>query len=146
MVIKKDLTILPAFLTPRVFALEFIRQRIISEIEHFMKMHKASNLKFPFMVGPFVVKNRSCLPHIQAKLSEFGFTQLQGRRYDPHQIISKRRLMSRQGPYEHEQVEEFDRLANLEACENMEVTLQLDHTQQIESSLSRSRHRKLPQS
>jgi hypothetical protein len=42
--------------------------------------------------------------------------------------------MSRQSPYEHEQVEEFDSLENLEACANMEVTLQLDHTQQIEST------------
>jgi len=50
------------FLTPGIFALEFIRQRIISETEHFLKAHKASNLKFPFMVGPFVVKNKSCLP------------------------------------------------------------------------------------
>jgi hypothetical protein len=54
--------LLPVFLTPRVFALEFIRQRIISEMEHFLKMHKAYNLKFPFIVGPFVVKNMSCLP------------------------------------------------------------------------------------
>jgi hypothetical protein len=42
--------------------------------------------------------------------------------------------MSRQSPYEHEQVEEFDRLANLEVCANMEITLQPDHTQQIESA------------
>jgi hypothetical protein len=92
--------LLLVFLTPRIFSLEFIRQRIISETEHFLKEHKASNLKFPFIVGPFVVKNKSCLPQIQSKLSEFGFTQLQGRKYDPHQIISKRRLASRQGPYE----------------------------------------------
>ena len=65
--------LLPVFLTPRIFALEFIRQRIISEIEHFLKAHKESNLKFPFMVGPFVVKTRSCLPQIQAKINEFGF-------------------------------------------------------------------------
>jgi hypothetical protein len=51
--------LLPVFLTPRIFSLEFIRQRIISETEHFLKAHKASNLKFPFMVGPFVVKNKS---------------------------------------------------------------------------------------
>jgi hypothetical protein len=66
--------LLPIFLTPRVFSLEFIRQRIIFEIEHFLKMHKASNLKFPFIIGPFVVKNRFCLPHMQAKIKEFGFT------------------------------------------------------------------------
>jgi hypothetical protein len=76
--------LLPVFLTPRVFAIEFISQRIISETKHFLKTHKASNLKFPFMIGPFMVKNTSCLLQIQAKLNEFGFTQLQGRKYDPH--------------------------------------------------------------
>jgi hypothetical protein len=81
--------LLPVFLTPRVFSLEFIRQRIISETEHFLKAHKASNLKFPFVVGPFVVKNKSCLPQIQSKLNEFGFTQLQGE--DMIHIISYRR-------------------------------------------------------
>jgi hypothetical protein len=54
--------LLPIFLTPRVFSLEFIRQRIISKTKHFLKAHKDSNLKFPFAVGPFVVKNKSCLP------------------------------------------------------------------------------------
>jgi hypothetical protein len=56
--------LLPIFLTPILFYLDFIRQRIISETEHFLKMHKESNLKFPFIIGPFVVKTRSCLPHI----------------------------------------------------------------------------------
>jgi hypothetical protein len=42
--------LLPIFLTTRLFSLEFIRQRIISEIEHFLKLHKASNLKFPFII------------------------------------------------------------------------------------------------
>jgi hypothetical protein len=85
-------------------------------------------------MGPFLVKNKSCLPQIQSKLSEFGFTQLQGRKYDLHQIISKRRLMSRQGPYENEHVEGFDKLANLETCAYMEVTLQHDQTKQTEST------------
>jgi hypothetical protein len=66
--------ILPVFLTVRIFSLEFIRQRVILETEHFLKAHKASNMKFPFMVGPFVVKSMSCLPQIQSKLNEFGFT------------------------------------------------------------------------
>jgi hypothetical protein len=66
--------LLPVFLTPRVFSLEFIRQIIILETTHFLKMHKSSNLKFPFIIGSFVVKTRSCLPRIQGKLSEFEFT------------------------------------------------------------------------
>ena len=56
--------LLPVILNPRIFSLEFIGQRIILETNHFLKVHKASNLKFPFMVGPFVVKNKSCLPQI----------------------------------------------------------------------------------
>jgi hypothetical protein len=49
-------------------------------------------------------------------------------------IISKRRLMSRQGPYKHDHVEGFDELANRETCVDMEVTLQPDQKKQIESS------------
>jgi hypothetical protein len=65
--------LLPIFVTPIIFSLEFIRQRIIFEIEHFLKLHKAYNLKFPFIIGPFIVKTRSCISQIQAKLKEFGF-------------------------------------------------------------------------
>jgi hypothetical protein len=97
-------------------------------------MHKESNLKFPFIIGPFLVKTRSCLPQIQAKISEFGFTQLQGRKYDPHQVISKIILMRKQGPYEHEHVEGFDKLENMEICADMEVILQHDQTHQIDSA------------
>jgi hypothetical protein len=127
-------SLLLVFLTPIIFSLEFIRKRIISEIEHFLKTHKASNLKFPFMIGPFVVKNKSCLLQIQAKFNEFGFTQLQGRKYDPHQIISKRMMMSKLGPYEHEHVKGFDKLANLKTCIDMEVTLQHDRIKPTEST------------
>ena len=42
--------------------------------------------------------------------------------------------MSRQGPYEHEHVEGFDKPDNMETYVDMEVTLQTDQTQQIESS------------
>jgi hypothetical protein len=91
-----------------------------------MKMHKESNLKFHFIIGPFVVNTRSCLPQIQTRLSEFGFAQLQGRKYYPHQVISKRKLMRKQGLCEHEHVEGFDKLANLETCVDMEVILQPD--------------------
>jgi hypothetical protein len=68
--------LLPIFMTPGVFSLEFIRKIIISETEHFLKLHKASNLKFPFIIGPFIVKTRSCLSQIQANIKEFGFAQL----------------------------------------------------------------------
>jgi hypothetical protein len=108
------------------FSLEFIRQRVILETEHFLKAHKDCNLKLPFVVGSFVVKSKSFFPQIQSKINEFGFTQLQGRRYHPHQIISKRRLARKQGSYEHKHVEGLDKLGNIETCIEMEVTMKHD--------------------
>jgi hypothetical protein len=67
-----------------IFSLEFIRQRIISKIENFIKLHIASNIKFPFIIGPFVVKSISCLSQVKEKLKDFGFSEIQGRKYDPH--------------------------------------------------------------
>jgi hypothetical protein len=130
--------LLPIFLTPRVFALEFIKKRIVSETDHFLKLHKASNLKFPFIIGPFIVKTRSCLSQVQENLKEFGFAQLQGRRYDPHQIISKRSLMKKQAPYEHEWVDGFDKLENIEVCVDMEEILQPTQTRKVEETLQQS--------
>ena len=42
---------LPAFLTPRIFALEFMRQRLHSEEEHFGAFKKSSNIKFRLKVA-----------------------------------------------------------------------------------------------
>jgi hypothetical protein len=130
--------LLPIFPTPRIFSLEFIKQIIISETENFLTLCKASNLKFPFIIGPFIVKSRSCLYQIQSKLKEFGFSQLQGRRYDPHQIISKRILMNKQAPYEHEHVEGFDKMENLEFYVDIEAILQPTQKQQVEATLQQS--------
>jgi hypothetical protein len=78
------------------------------------------------------------LSQIQENLKEFGFVQLQGRRYDPHQIISKRRLMNKHALYENEHVEGFDKLQNLEVCVDMEEILQTNKTQQVEATLQQS--------
>ena len=45
---------LPAFLTPRIFTLEFMRQRLYAEEEKFWMFKKYSNVKFPLKVGPFI--------------------------------------------------------------------------------------------
>ena len=39
--------------------------------------------------------------------------------------------MNKHAPYEHEYVEGFDKLANLETCANMEAILQPAQTQQV---------------
>ena len=49
---------LSAFLTPRIFALEYMRQRLHAEEEHFGAFKKYSNIKFPLKVGFLFLKTR----------------------------------------------------------------------------------------
>ena len=53
--------LLPTFLTPRLYSLEYIRRRISVDLFHFVSDNKTSNFKFQQNIGPFVVKNRSDL-------------------------------------------------------------------------------------
>ena len=64
---------LPAFLTPRFFALEFMRQRLHSEEEHFEAFKKYSNIKFPLKVGSFIFKNKGALVFIEKLLGSMEF-------------------------------------------------------------------------
>jgi len=82
---------LPAFLTPRVFALEFIRQRLCAEEEHFRAFKKYFDVKFPLKVGPFIFKNKSALLVVEKLLEVMDFQKEEKMNYDPHQIISQRR-------------------------------------------------------
>ena len=54
--------IFPVFRAPRVFSLKFIRQKLILENEHFNSFKKDSKIKFPWVVGPFIIKNKVSLP------------------------------------------------------------------------------------
>jgi hypothetical protein len=66
--------LLPIFLTTGIFALEFMWRRIISETKNFIKFHIASNIKFPFFIGPFVFNSILCLSQVREKLKDFGFS------------------------------------------------------------------------
>ena len=59
---------LPVFLTPRIFSLEFMRQILCAEEEHFRAFKKSSNVKFPLKVHPFIFKNKSALLVIERLL------------------------------------------------------------------------------
>ena len=48
--------ILPTFLIPRIFSLEFIRQNFIVENDHFINFRKSYEIKFPLKVGTFIIK------------------------------------------------------------------------------------------
>ena len=48
---------LPRFISRRLFALEFLRQRLVAENDNFIKHKKASSMKLLFTLEPFVVKS-----------------------------------------------------------------------------------------
>ena len=82
---------LPAFLTPRIFTLEFMRQRLNAKEEHFGAFKKYSNVKFPLKVCPFIFKNKSALLVIEKLLEVMDFQKEEKVNYDPHHIISQRK-------------------------------------------------------
>ena len=45
-------------LTPRIFALELIKKKLIIENEHFINSRKSWEIKFLWMVGPFINKRK----------------------------------------------------------------------------------------
>ena len=97
--------IFPAFLTPRVFSLELIRKKLIMENEHLISFEKASEIKFPWVVGTFIRKSKVALPVIESLIHEMNFREYFAVNYDPHHIISQRRQMNKNKEFEHHVVE-----------------------------------------
>ena len=63
----------PAFLTPRVFSMEFIRKKLIVEMKHSLKFKKSTKVKYPRVVGPFTIKTKTALPMIENLLKDMCF-------------------------------------------------------------------------
>ena len=55
----------PSFLIPGLFALDFLRQRLFVEHEHFVKHEKGCNIKFKYTIEPFVVSHNASLQTIE---------------------------------------------------------------------------------
>ena len=64
---------LPVYLTPLVFALELIRQRISADEEHFTAHRKDSWMKYPNNFRPFVVKKPTTLLKVEKFLKAMKF-------------------------------------------------------------------------
>ena len=75
---------LPVFLTPRIFALDFMRQRLYAEEEHFEAFKKYSDVKFPLKVGLLIFKTKSALLVIEKLLEVMDFQKEEKMNYDPH--------------------------------------------------------------
>jgi hypothetical protein len=79
--------LLPVFLNPRIFALEYIRHRLNSDHIHFVSRKYKASFKLKKEVGPFIVNTRSTLQETTNILSNMGFQQGEAWMYDPHAII-----------------------------------------------------------
>ena len=66
---------LPTFLTPRIFSLEVLRQRLHSDAFHFASKNQASSFKIPITLGSFTVKHKSAVELIDDIMDCFGFQE-----------------------------------------------------------------------
>ena len=103
--------------------LEFIRQRLCSEEEHFGAFKKSSNVKFPFKIDPFIFKNKVALNIVGNLLEAMEFQKMERINYDPTKITSQRRKKNKNKAFEHKSVEGMDKIVNLlefeEDCEGV---------------------------
>ena len=83
--------VLPSFLTTNIFSLEFLRKNLTIEEEHILNFRKSLDMKFPWEMGPYVVKSRASLQIIDDIVRIMVFSLGTTINYDPHQVISKRR-------------------------------------------------------
>ena len=104
--------IFPSFLTPRLFSMELIRQKLIVETKHFLNFKNSTEIKYPWVVVPFIIKNKYYLPMIEIFLREMGFFTEVAINYDPHHVISNRRHPLKIHPFEHDEVVGLAEAAN----------------------------------
>ena len=64
---------LPAFLTLRIFALEYIRQKLASDEQHFIDKKLPKTFRIPTELGPFLVKSRQASNVVEERLSKMKF-------------------------------------------------------------------------
>ena len=91
--------------------MELVRHKLIVENEHFISFRKASEIKFPLVIGPFIIKRKVALPVVEIFFKEMDFKTAITVNYDPHHIISIRRQVNKNKPFENH---EFERLAEKE--------------------------------
>ena len=80
---KINPSILPTFLTPRIFALDILRKSFDYDYLHFSKKNHVAYFKLPITTGPFTTKNRSEVQLIEDMLTYFIFEIDGSCQYDP---------------------------------------------------------------
>ena len=89
-----------------------IRQKLIVENEHFINFKKSFENKFAWVVGPFIIKSKVAFPVVDNLLKEMRFQIVAAVNYDPHHVISIRRKVNKNKPFEHHEVAGMAESAN----------------------------------
>jgi len=98
----------------RLFALEYYRQLINSDLTHFHSAKKKARLKFKDHLGPFIMNKKEGWQDADQKLKE----KLKLKRsfwwvpYDPDGFISARRVKYRLIAYEHCKIPHIEQFSN----------------------------------
>jgi len=143
---------LPRYVPMRLFALEYYRQIINSDLTHFYSTKKKARLKFRDRLGPFIMNRKEGWQDADLILKD----QLMLKRsfwwvpYDPLGFISARRVKYRLTPYTHCKIPHIEQYANQDAwaqgtlveeftqeeimeqnVKDLEKTLDLDSCEQV---------------
>ena len=92
---------LPAFLTPRLYAFEFIKQKDGSDHKNIIGIHAKTNFRLPKKVGTFIVNESTVKPIVEKLLNYYHFQKDKDIKYDPHHILSNKRKEKKVTTYEH---------------------------------------------
>ena len=108
---------LPRYVSMRLFALEYYRQLINSDLTHFHSTKKKAQLKFKDQLGPFIMNKKEGWQEADLILKD----QCNLKRsfwwvpYDPLGFISAQRVKYRLTPYDHYKNPHIEKYANQDA-------------------------------
>ena len=116
--------LLPTLLTSRMYALEFIIHKIDSGYIHFASRNHLITFKVPKKIGPFVIKSITTKFIEEYILKELNIEQGEEMKYDPHQVISKRRRQNKLYAYSHRLNLDLENATNLDTWKQVKWVLQ----------------------
>ena len=128
---------LPKYVPMRLFALEYYRQLIKSDLTHFHSAKKKANLKFRDHLGPFVMNKKDGWQEADQILGQ----QLKLKRsfwwvpYDPEGFISARRVKYRLLAYKHCPIPQIQHFSNQDEWVPGSIVEELTQEEKMEQTV-----------
>ena len=121
----------------RLFALEYFRQFINSDLTHFHSTKKKAQLKLRDQLGPYVMNKKEGWKDADEILGQ----TLRLKRifwwvpYDPNGFINARRVKYRLAPYEHYIIPDIEKFANQDEWVEGTLVEQLTEEEKMEQTM-----------